>query len=937
MPKFSNPRSEKVKMGVTNSPPVTTPDIASVVEDETLVSTGNVLANDTDPNGLPLFVTAVDGIAVTGTTTVIGTYGTLVIQPDGEYAYTLADTQANVRALSNGAVVPDAFTYTVSDGQTYTQTTTETVQNLIPQSEAFNDPTWVQFSSNAYPVITPNVDPGPNGGASTADEVTLTSAASGIYYQTNVAGTYTFSVWVRLIGGDGDFALNYYSGSTNTDLTQAVLASGTWQQVSLTFTGDGNTYSNVALMHDVSQSATGTFEFWGAQLNPGSAVEPYVPTSGSPVTTTVNVTTPIVVGSTLTVDVTGNTPVATPDTASVAEGGALVATGNVLANDTDGAGKTLSVVTVNGIALNGTTTIVGTYGTLVIQSDGQYTYTLAGGQANVLALTAGQMVQDAFTYTVSDGNTYTQTATQTVQNLIPQSEAFNDPTWVRFSSGAYPMVTPNVDSGPNGGPSTADAVTLTSASSGLFFQTGVAGTYTFSVWVKLTGGDGDFALNYYSGSTNLSDTESLLANGTWQQVSLTFTGDGNVNSNVALMHSATQSASGTFELWGAQLNPGSTIEPYVPTSGSPVTTVVTTTTPLVVGSTLTVDITDVVCFAAGTCIATPQGMVSVETLCVGDTVLTHGGATRPIRWIGQRSLDLMRHSVPERVQPIRILADAFADGVPRRDLYLSPDHGVLVDGLLIPARLLTNGASIVREVDCRAVTYFHIELDAHDVLLAEGLPAESYLDTGNRGFFGDGITPLQLYPDAVGQQRREAESCAPFAADATRVRPIWRWLAVRSAALGYRLPNAPESTEDPDLRVMLGERCLPPITANNGRYVFALPATDRAIWLTSRTTVPSDVHPWIEDRRRLGVMVSRLTLLTSDGVETIPLDHPSFGDGWWAAEWHGTTALRRWTDGQARLPIQTGIPTLLEVELGGTALAYPIMSLREHPGDRYAT
>jgi len=56
------------------------------------------------------------------------------------------------------------------------------------------------------------------------------------------------------------------------------------------------------------------------------------------------------VGSTLTVDVTGNTPVATPDTASVAEGGALVATGNVLANDTDGAGKTLCVVTVNGIA-----------------------------------------------------------------------------------------------------------------------------------------------------------------------------------------------------------------------------------------------------------------------------------------------------------------------------------------------------------------------------------------------------------------------------------------------------------------------------------------------------------------------------------------------------------------------------------------------------------
>jgi hypothetical protein len=292
--------------------------------------------------------------------------------------------------------------------------------------------------------------------------------------------------------------------------------------------------------------------------------------------------------------------------------------------------------------------------------------------------------------------------------------------------------------------------------------------------------------------------------------------------------------------------------------------------------------------------------------------------------------------VPERAQPIRILADAFADGVPARDLYLSPDHAVLVDGLLIPVRLLTNGASIVREVDCRAVSYFHIELESHDVLLAEGLPAESYLDTGNRGFFGGGGTPVLLYPDALGQERREAESCAPFAADASRVRPIWRWLALRSATLGHRLPGTPETTENPNLQVVFGERCLSPIAADNGRYVFALPATDRTVWLTSRTTVPSDAQPWVDDRRRLGVMVSRLTLMTCDGLETIPLDHPSFGEGWWAPEWHGATALRRWTNGHARLPIQTDGPTLLEVELSSTALAYPIMSLREHRGGRCA-
>ena len=612
-------------MSITNSPPVLTPDIASVTEDETLTATGNILANDTDPNGLALSVTSVDGITVTGTTTVAGVYGTLVIQPNGQYVYTLADTQTNVRGLANHQIVPDAFSYTVSDGQSYTQTNTQTVQNLISQSEAFDSSVWVPFvDSGSAPVITANVAVGPNGSASTADEVTLTSASSGLYYQTNVSGTYTFSVWVKLVSGNGGLALNYYSGSTNSSDLETVVATGTWQQVSLTFTGDGNTFSNVALMHDTVQSSSGNFEFWGAELNPGSTVEPYAPTTGSPVTTTVTTTTPIVSSSALTVDVTGNTPVTTPDTAAVAEAGTVIATGNVLSNDTDGAGKTLTVTAVGGttVSATGTTTIVGTYGTLVIQANGQYTYTLASNQANVLALATGQVVPDAFNYTVSDGQTYDQTTTQTVQNLISQSEAFNSSVWVPFSdSGAVPVVTANVAAGPTGGAITADEVALAHANSGLYYVTNAAGTYTFSVWVKLVSGSGNFALNYYQGSTNTTDLETVVATSTWQQVSLTFTGDGNVNSNVALVLGSSQTSAGTFEFWGAQLNPGSTIGSYVPTTGSPVTTTLTTTTPLVIGSTLTVNVTG----QSSTPAANPDTAAVTETkaLVASGNVLTN--------------------------------------------------------------------------------------------------------------------------------------------------------------------------------------------------------------------------------------------------------------------------------------------------------------------------
>jgi VCBS repeat-containing protein len=582
-------------MSLTNNPPVLTSDLGSVTEDEVLTTTGNILANDTDPNGLTLFVTSVNGIAVTGTTTIVGTYGTLVIQPNGQYVYTLANTQTNVRALTNGQVIPDTFSYVVSDGQTYTQTITQAAQNLISQSEAFNSSVWVPFAdTGAAPVITANVAAGPTGGASTADQVALANANSGLYYVTNVAGTSTFSVWVKLVSGSGNLSLNYYQGSTNSSILESVVATSTWQQISLTFTGDGNVNSNIALMLGPTQTATGTFEFWGAQLNSGSTIEPYVATTGSPITTTVTTTTPIVSSSTLTVDVTGNTPVTTPDTAAVTEAGTVVVTGNVLANDTDGGGKTLTVTAVNGTAVGatGTTTIVGTYGTLVIQANGQYTYTLASSQANVLALASGQVVPDAFNYTVSDGKTYDQTTTQNIQNLISQSEAFNSSVWVPFAaSGAVPVVTANVAAGPTGGASTADQVALARANSGLYYVTNVAGTYTFSVWVKLVSGSGSFALNYYQGSANTSSLEAVVATGTWQQVSLTFTGDGNVNSNVALMLGPSQATAGTFEFWGAQLNPGSTIEPYAPTTGSPVTTTLTTTTPLAIGSTLTVNVT----------------------------------------------------------------------------------------------------------------------------------------------------------------------------------------------------------------------------------------------------------------------------------------------------------------------------------------------------------
>jgi hypothetical protein len=94
---------------------------------------------------------------------------------------------------------------------------------------------------------------------------------------------------------------------------------------------------------------------------------------------------------------------------------------------------------------------------------------------------------------------------------------------------------------------------------------------------------------------------------------------------------------------------------------------------------------------------------------------------------------------------VRVVADAFGVGEPRRDLFLSPDHAVFIENVLIPVKYLINGTSIA-QVKVNEVMYHHVELAAHDVLIANGLATESYLDTGDRPNFSNGGGAMVLHP-----------------------------------------------------------------------------------------------------------------------------------------------------------------------------------------------
>jgi collagen type I alpha len=200
------------------------------------------------------------------------------------------------------------------------------------------------------------------------------------------------------------------------------------------------------------------------------------------------------------------------------------------------------------------------------------------------------------------------------------------------------------------------------------------------------------------------------------------------------------------------------------------------------------------CFAAGTRIGTARGEVAVERLHVGDEIISpRGGDPRPVIWLGQRVVNCAAHPRPREVWPVRIRADAFGTGLPRRDLYLSPDHALFVGHCLIPVRRLIDG-DLINQVPIDRVTYYHVELPRHDVLLAEGLPAESYLDTGDRANFVSSGATMRLLGDfgARGDPAWgwEAHACAPLVAAGPILDMVRAWLAAHRTASHRRVEAA---------------------------------------------------------------------------------------------------------------------------------------------------
>lgn len=196
------------------------------------------------------------------------------------------------------------------------------------------------------------------------------------------------------------------------------------------------------------------------------------------------------------------------------------------------------------------------------------------------------------------------------------------------------------------------------------------------------------------------------------------------------------------------------------------------------------------CFMEGTRIMTRTGEVPVEALRAGDMVLAlgpRGARFVPVRWVGHRRIDTARHACPDDVWPIVLRAGALGLGMPVRDLRLSPDHALYIDGALVPARLLADGGAIAPDRFARRFRYFHVELDDHAILLADGAPAESYREDGNRMDFDNGGLVVALHPSfaaAPARGRGRVPPCAPVLGEGPGLDAIRLRLAAGRLASG---------------------------------------------------------------------------------------------------------------------------------------------------------
>lgn len=315
-----------------------------------------------------------------------------------------------------------------------------------------------------------------------------------------------------------------------------------------------------------------------------------------------------------------------------------------------------------------------------------------------------------------------------------------------------------------------------------------------------------------------------------------------------------------------------------------------------------------VCFLAGSLIHTPDGDIPIEDISIGDQVMTfdyasHRKIVKNVSWVGNKKTRV-KFDLPddEAGYPVRIVKDAIAENVPYKDLLITAEHSLFFSGKFIPVRMLVNGATIYYDYSITEYTYYHIEIEKHSVILANGILTESYLDTGNRGSFEQNgnvaLLNLKSSEKVWGQ-----DSAYPLVTNREVVEPLYHYINQRAFIMDCpRILSNKQLTKDANLHLITENNSkIYPYSHSDGEYLFNIPDDVENVYIASKVSRLCDtIGPFVDNRHYLGVSIGDIVIMADDDYYPITnyLSEKDFL-GWHALE----KGNHRWTKGKAFLPL----------------------------------
>lgn len=308
------------------------------------------------------------------------------------------------------------------------------------------------------------------------------------------------------------------------------------------------------------------------------------------------------------------------------------------------------------------------------------------------------------------------------------------------------------------------------------------------------------------------------------------------------------------------------------------------------------------CYLPGTMIETPDGETPVEALRAGDTIIVYNGGERAVRTIravgcGQANI---RPSAFDDVAgwPVRVLGGALADNVPYKDLLITSEHCLYLQGSFVPVRMLVNGQTIFYDKTISAFNYYHIEMDPHAIIRADGVLSESYIGQGH----GHALhSPAG--PDIPMLASDWAHAAAPLNTGREFVEALYRQIAARAAGMkGGSMPTPDAVCNDHNLHLLTeAGTCITGQPGADGTIRFMVPHAVQSIYLMSRASRACDAQgPFVDDRRVLGVLVGRITIEEGGVCSDISTHVEQAELTGWQSEIAGDM---RWTTGNGLLPL----------------------------------